>query len=396
MIELMEHQQDAAEKMHNGCVLWGVVGSGKSATVLAYYMKKEAPRDIFVITTAKKRDSMDWEKEAVQFGISNLDGMSMDGTGKLTVDSWNNVSKYNNVYGAFFIFDEQRVVGHGAWTKSFLKIAKKNHWVLLSATPGDTWMDYAPVFIANNFFKNRSEFIARHVVYVPFVKYPKIDKYIGVHFLEEMRDKVLVEMPFDTPAQRQLSWVECGFNKADFDRVWKDRWNIFDNRPVVDVAELFRLMRKVVNMDPSRTEKVRELMAVHDRMIIFYNFDYELGLLRSLFSKHDDIEVGEWNGHLKTPIPASEKWVYLVQYTAGAEGWNCTVANAMLFYSMTYSYKAFEQAQGRIDRLDTPFKTLYYYVFVTNSIVDRAIRRSLASKRSFNERKFMSEIHSKV
>lgn len=389
MIDLMEHQLDAIDNLKNGSVLWGGVGSGKSAAVLGYYMKNETPRDIIVITTAKKRDSLDWENEAAKFGISTKPELSLGGS--LTVDSWNNVRKYNNVYGKFVIFDEQRVVGHGAWTKSFLKIAKKNHWVLLSATPGDTWMDYAPIFIANGFFKNRSEFIQRHVVYVPFVKYPKIDKYIGVVYLEQMRDKVLVEMPYETKAERRLTWVECDYDREKFDQVWKKRWNMFDNKPIADVAELFRLMRKIVNMDPSRTNKIRELMQAHSKLVIFYNFDYELGLLRSM-GMHEDIEVGEWNGHRKTAIPNTDRWLYLVQYMAGAEGWNCTETNAMVFYSMTYSYKNFEQAQGRIDRLDTPFKTLYYYVFVTNSIIDRAIRRSLASKRSFNERKFMSKI----
>lgn len=384
MIELMEHQQDAIDNLRNGSVLWGGVGSGKSATVLGYYMKKEQPRDIYVITTAKKRDSLDWENEAIKFGISTNPELSLAGT--LTVDSWNNVKKYQNIYGAFFIFDEQRVVGHGAWTKSFLKIAKKNHWVLLSATPGDTWMDYAPILIANGYFKNKREFTEKHVAYVPFVPYPKVDRYLNTGRLETMRNEVLVEMPYETKAERKVNWLECGYDLEKFNQVWKRRWNVFEEQPIRDVAELFRLMRKIVNMDPSRLEMVRYLMTLHDRLIVFYNFDYELGLLRSLY---DDVTVGEWNGHVKTPVPKDDKWVYLVQYTAGAEGWNCTEANAMVFYSMTYSYKQFEQAQGRIDRLDTPFEFLYYYVLVTNSVIDNAIKRSLGMKRSFNEVKFM-------
>lgn len=195
-------------------------------------------------------------------------------------------------------------------------------------------------------------------------------------------------MPYDTKTTRHVNWMDCGYDEEKFNQVWKRRWNVFDDRPVRDVAELFRLMRRIVNMDPSRMEMVRYLMGVHDRLIIFYNFDYELGLLRSLY---DEVEVGEWNGHLKTPIPTTDKWVYLVQYTAGAEGWNCTESNAMVFYSMTYSYKIFEQAQGRIDRLDTPFEHLYYYIFVTNSVIDRAIKNALGTKRTFNEVKFMQK-----
>lgn len=387
MIELMEHQQDAIERLSNGNILYGGVGRGKSATVLGYYMKREAPRDIVVITTAKKRDSLDWEKEALEFGISTEPELSM--AGSLTVDSWNNIKKYQNVYGKFFVFDEQRLVGTGTWTKSFLKIANKNHWILLSATPGDTWMDYASVFVANRFFKSITDFKRQHVVYKPFVRYPDIDRYIGEAKLERLRNQILVEMPYEAHTERVLKWYDVEYDKAKFDKVWKDRWNIFDDQPIVDIAELFRLMRKVVNMDPSRLVAIHDLLKKHDKLVIFYNFNYELGLLRSALYGIEGLEVGEWNGHLKTPIPIGDKWVYLVQYTAGAEAWECTETNAMVFYSLTYSFKNFEQAQGRIDRLNTPFKTLYYYVFVTNSVIDRAIRRALALKRDFNERKFM-------
>ena len=131
------------------------------------------------------------------------------------------------------------------------------------------------------------------------------------------------------------------------------------------------------------------LMKMHNRLIIFYNFNYELDLLKML---HGQIGVYQWNGHKKESLPDCEKWLYLVQYVAGAEGWNCTATDAMVLYSLTYSYKNFLQARGRIDRLDTSFTKLYYYIFVSNSVIDRAIRNSLASKKNFNERKFVREM----
>lgn len=384
IMELMDHQVNAVEQLGNGKILWGGVGSGKSATVLAYYMKSEAPRDIYVITTAKKRDSLDWEGEAAKFGIGQSRGATVAGV--IKVDSWNNLGKYTEVKDAFFIFDEQRVVGYGTWVKNFLTIARQNHWVLLSATPGDTWTDYAPVFIANGYYKNITDFRQRHIVYVPRVKFPKVQSYMGVRKLELLRNEVLVEMPWLPPTKRVINWLDVTFDAEKFRQLWVKRWNVFDNKPIVDVAELFRLMRRLVNSDPSRLETVRELMRVHDKLVVFYNFDYELDILRTLA---DECTVAEWNGHKHEPIPHDEKWVYLVQYVSGAEGWNCTESNAMIFYSLTYSYKNFEQAMGRIDRMDTPFKTLYYYVLVTNSLIDRAIRKALSTKRTFNERQFM-------
>jgi hypothetical protein len=383
-MELMQHQLDAVEKLSNGKILYGNVGSGKSIAILAYYMKHHSDKDIYVMTTAKKRDDLDWEGEAVKFGIGTVCGATLAGT--ITVDSWNNIKKYVDIEDAFFIFDEQRVVGSGAWSHSFIKIAAKNHWNLLSGTPGDSWMDYVPVFIANGFYKNRTQFINEHVVYAPFSKYPRIVRYLDVKTLEKWRNLVLVEMPYIKHTTRHLEYVPVAHDPDMFQRAYKDRWNVFEDEPIKDIAELFRVMRRIVNSDPSRLEKTRELLQKHDRIIIFYNFNYELEMLRRLVG---DVEVGEWNGHRKTPIPDSDRWVYLVQYVAGAEGWNCVSTNAMIFWSMTYSYKNFEQAQGRIDRLNTDFLDLWYYVFVSDSLVDKAIKKSLDGKEHFNERKYV-------
>jgi hypothetical protein len=386
MIELMKHQKLAISQLSSGKILWGGVGTGKSATVLGYYMEKEAPKDICVITTAKKRDSLEWEKEAARFGISPDPEATCSGA--IIIDSWNNIKKFEDYKDYFFVFDEQRLVGSGAWTKSFLKIAKNNSWVLLSATPGDTWIDYIPVFVANGFYKNATEFKMKHVVYEPFSRYPKIRKYLNEAHLEVLRNDVLVEMPFIKNTVRVINYIDVDYDKHLFDIAYKERWNVYEERPVKDVSELFRLIRRVVNTDPSRLDMIRTLIKCHKKLIIFYTFNYELDILRTL---SDEINVYEWNGHKKDPIPVEDSWVYLVQYTAGAEGWNCTTTNAMVLYSMTYSYKNFIQAQGRIDRLDTPYKKLYYYVLTSNSVIDRAIKDSLTSKKNFNERKFIED-----
>ena len=403
-IELYPHQLKAIEEMKNGSVLKGGVGTGKSRTAIAYYFQKECggnlringegdfsrmatPKDLYIITTAKKRDQKDWEKECSPFGLSSERDASFDGV-KVTVDSWNNIKNYRDIYDAFFIFDEQRLVGSGAWVKSFIKIAKANRWVVLSATPGDTWMDYVPIFVANGFYKNRTEFIRQHVVYNNFSKYPKIDRYIEQGVLIKLRKKILVEMPYVRKTVRHIKKILVGYDKDKFEKVFKDRWNIFEERPIRDVAELFIAMRKVVNSDPSRLGAVLGLAEKHKRLIVFYNFNYELDVLRSA-GEMLDIPLAEWNGHKHEEIPDSDRWIYLVQYTAGAEGWNCTATDAMIFYSLNYSYKIFEQALGRIDRLNTTYHDLYYYVLQSDSLIDKAILKALASKRSFNEKELV-------
>lgn len=390
-VTLYPHQELAVNELSNGKILWGGVGTGKSLTAAAYYMKKEAPKDVYVITTAKKRDSLDWEKEFIKFGVGKERGPI---NGKLYVDSWNNITKYKNVKGAFFIFDEQRLVGNGAWTKAFEFIAKHgNTWILLSATPGDNWLDYMSVFIANEFYKNRTEFRDQHVEYDTYAKFPKVKAYHNVKKLTKLRDQLLVHMPYDRHTTRVTQNVLVEFDQKLSDVVLKDRWNPYEDRPIRSLAELFYTMRKAVYSHPSRLAVVKKLMARHPRLIVFYNFNYELEELRTLAG---EVPVAEWNGHKHEEIPDTDRWMYLVQYTAGSEGWNCTTTDAMVFYSLTYSYKQWHQAHGRIDRLNTPFSMLYYYVLLSEASIDLAVIDALKTKHSFNEVRFAKKFGSLV
>lgn len=388
MIELYPHQRAAVDKLSNGKILWGGVGTGKSLTACAYYIEKEAPKDVYVITTAKKRDSMDWEDEFIKFKVGPKASEAC-GTGKLVVDSWNNIGRYKDVKGSFFIFDEQRLVGAGAWSTTFIKIAKANNWILLSATPGDTWMDYIPVFVANGFYKNRTAFKDEHVVFATYTKFPKVERYNGVGKLIRHRNSLLVHMPFARHTTRHSQDVPVKYDKEKYDQILTDRWNPYEGAPIKDVAELFRLMRKVAYSDPSRLEAVKALMAKHPRLIVFYNFDYELESLRTLAS--DDVVVAEWNGHKHEEVPDSERWLYLVQYVAGAEGWNCITTDAMVFHSLTYSYKNWHQAHGRTDRLNTPYTDLHYYTLKSEASIDKFVKSALTQKKSFNETAFLTK-----
>lgn len=389
-IKLYPYQQEAVDKLQNGNILCGGVGTGKSLTSLAYFLKDcgATIRDLYIITTARKRDTKEWEEELARFSMSTKPEANELYKNKIVVDSWNNIKKYTDVKDAFFIFDEQRVVGNGTWVKAFLRITKANRWILLSATPGDTWSDYIPVFLANGFYKNRTEFTREHVVYSRFSKYPKIDRYVNTRRLVRLRDRILVDMNFHRETVRHHEDIWCEYDRKRYKTAGKDRWDPFKNEPIRDAGALCYIWRKIVNIDCSRLVMVQELAEKHPRMIIFYNFDYELELLRTLYYG-EGVEIAEWNGHKHQEIPDSERWVYLVQYTAGAEGWNCIKTDTIVFYSQTYSYKTLEQAQGRIDRLNTPFRDLWYYHLKSRSGIDLAISRALADKKNFNEGKFV-------
>ena len=381
MTTLKDYQEDAVKRMKNGCILCGGVGSGKSRTALAYFRRvcDEMGRlmPLYIITTARKRDTKEWEEEFPLFNLVSFP----------TVDSWNNITKYTVVSQAFFIFDEQRVVGSGVWVKSFLKIARNNRFILLSATPGDKWEDYIPIFIANGFYRNRSEFIRSHIVFKRFSKYPQVDYYIGTGLLMKHRNDILVDMDFKRETTAVEEDVNVGYCKEKYKEILKSRYNIWEDRPLTNAGELCYALRRVVNADENRLEAVIDICEQHPKVIIFYNFNYELGLLKSLQYASGTV-VSEWNGHKHEPVPDSERFVYLVQYTAGAEGWNCTVTDTVIFYSQTYSYKTLVQAKGRIDRMNTPFSILYYYHLLSKSPIDLAIRRALKDKKEFNVRRF--------
>lgn len=402
-MKLRDYQIDAVKNMKNGCILNGGVGSGKSLTSLSYYYLKNSgdekflkggkyvpmddpPKDLYIITTARKRDTLEWEGELAPFLLSVHDDKNIY-SNKVVIDSWNNIQKYKDVKNSFFIFDEQRVVGSGAWVKAFLKIAKFNEWILLSATPGDTWMDYIPVFLANGFYKNKTEFIREHVVYSRFCKFPKVDRYINTGRLLRFRREILIDMDFKRETVQHHEDIYVKYDVKMYRDVMKRRWDIWKDEPITNASGLCYALRKVVNTHQSRLDALLDIFSRHNKIIVFYNFDYELEILKDIYYGRD-VKVAEWNGHKHEPIPKSKKWVYLVQYTAGAEGWNCIETDTIVFFSQNYSYKIMHQSAGRIDRLNTPYKDLYYYHLKTHSGIDLAISRAIKSKKKFNEKAF--------
>ena len=398
---LYPYQMDAVEQMRNGCILNGGVGSGKSRTSLYYYFKENGgkidengytpmknPKDLYIITTAMKRDTLEWEGELTHFLISTDRKQNMLNGNRVRIDSWNNIKKYTDVKGAFFIFDEQRVVGSGAWVKAFLNIARKNNWILLSATPGDSWSDYIPVFVANGFYKNKTEFSREHIVYSRFTKYPKIDRYINTGKLIHLRNRILIDMDFKRQTVAHHEDIYVKYDIPKYKDAIRSRWDPYKNEPIQQASGLCYVLRRIVNEDESRQAALLEILEDHPRSIIFYNFDYELDLLMTICYGMD-IEVAQWNGHKHQPVPDGDRWVYLVQYTAGCEGWNSIKTDTIIFYSQNYSYKVMTQAAGRIDRLNTPFRDLYYYHLKSRSGIDLAISKALTAKKKFNETKFV-------
>ena len=396
---LYDYQRDAVSKMRCGCVLNGGVGSGKSRTGLYYYFQENGgsivgddytpmsnPVDLYIITTAMKRNKLEWEEELLPYRLSPNPELNYYDN-RIVIDSWNNIKKYVDVKNAFFMFDESHVTGYGTWTKAFLKIVKNNEWIVLSATPGDSWIEFMPVFIANGFYKNKSEFISEHVIYSRFSKYPKIERYVNTGRLLRLKSQILIDMDFQRQTVRHHEDIYCSYDSAAYKQVTKMRWDPFKFEPITQASGLCSVLRRIVNSDPSRQVALLDILKKTPRAIVFYNFDYELEILLNL-TYEEGVSVAQYNGHVHEPIPNTEKWVYLVQYQ-GCEGWNAITTDTVIFYSQSYSYKQTEQASGRIDRVNTPFRDLYYYHLKSRSGIDLAISKALSQKKNFNEARWV-------
>ena len=395
MMQFDECQRKAVNRLKSGSILVGGTGSGKSRTALVYFFSKECGGKIidtfeevkkhislYIITTAAKRDKKEWEEELKEFPISQV-----------TIDSWNNIKKYVDIKDSFFIFDEQRVVGSGAWSKSFIKITKSNRWILLSATPGDTWSDYIPVFIANGFYKNRTEFYKRHVIFSRYTNFPKIERYVEENHLEELKRSILIEMPVQRKTVPHRINIITNYDEILYKNMARDRWDFINDKPIENASQYVQLQRRIVNGDINRITRLKEILEIHKRIIVFYNFDYERDSILKLI-KDMNITHGELNGHIHSDIPENDRWIYIVQYNSGSEGWNCINTNVIVFFSLSYSYRMMHQAAGRIDRRNTPYKDLYYYYLYSNSSIDKAILKSLEKKKDFNEKKYYEKMTS--
>ena len=390
-MKLYPHQEKAVERLKNGSVLVGGVGSGKSLTALYYwhtkvcggsfnpYRARKVKMKLYIITTARKRDSGDWQDELAPFLVKPED---------VVVDSWNNIGKYIYAKDSFFIFDEQRLVSYGAWSKAFIRITRQNQWILLSATPADTWYDLLTIFIAHGFVRNKTDFHNKYCVFSRFSKYPKIERYVSEQELARFRSKIFVIMKDQRHTKRHYKQIFTEFDRETYNFVVKNRKNPVTLEPCMDMGEVCRVLRKIVNASEDKLMRLYDIYAKHNRVIVFYNYDYELDMFRN-WCEYEKIPYSEWNGHKHQEVLEGEKWIYLVQYSAGQEAWNCITTNCTVFLSPNYSYKSMEQASGRIDRMNTSYKYLYYYIFLTNSSIDKQIWDAVGRKKRFQEKDFV-------
>ena len=199
----------------------------------------------------------------------------------------------------------------------------------------------------------------------------------------KFKKEILVNMDDDKATKQWHIDLTCSYDPVLYNAYADSRWNFEEDMPIMNASKLVYMLRKVCNSDPSRLEKLYEICQSHPKLIIFYQFDYERDLITCMLS-FKGIPYAEYNGHIHQPIPTGDRWAYVV-HLSSSEGWNCIETDTVVFYSLSYSYRAYVQACGRTDRRTTPFQDLYYYRLKSASKIDKAIMDAHRRKKKFNE-----------
>lgn len=380
-VTFKDYQKRAINQMHNGCILCGGVGAGKSLTSLGYIDKVYPSGTVYIITPARKRNTGEW--------FDDIRKNDMDET-RFVVDSWNNLSKYKDVKDAFFLFDEQKVSGKGTWAKSLIRIAKSNQWILLSATPGDTYDDYATVLIANGFVRNRTTWYDEYCVTKSQPFFHIVD-HKNKDVIDMMIRRIFIKMDYQSDKKRIERVIPIQARSAGEEKeILMTHKAPGAQMPFTTFAAAIAYVRMNCYDKSKKTEALRKIIEKHKKIIVFYNFLSEkLEIERAAIDAN--VTINFYNGQRHDPIPDTDEWVYGVQYNSGAEAWNCITTNAMVFYSPNYSYKTMEQAHGRIDRVNSPYECLYYYMLLNELNIDNKVMNALSSKKDFNEKMLEEE-----
>lgn len=131
--------------------------------------------------------------------------------------------------------------------------------------------------------------------------------------------------------------------------------------------------------------------STEDRLIIFYNFNGELEVLRDLCASVER-PVSIICGNIKdlSSYEKSKDSVTLVQYQAGAMGLNLQKSNKIVYFTPPLSSEFFEQSKKRIHRIGQDRTCFYYYLICSGSIEEK-IYRTLAMRKDYTERLFENE-----
>lgn len=391
MITLRSYQQDAVEALLNGKhIVVASCGVGKGFISLEW-ARGTKKSNVLVITQASKVKSNDFVEEA-----KLLDEKWYNSQSSFTVVSWNSLAKWlkehqsENFADYAIIADEiQRIKNYSTGMgKSFLKIASHTKcWAGFTATPGESWIQMMPYFVACGFVKHKTDFTNKFCVTQSFKGYIEI---IGYNH-EEVLNKWWSGITYFPDTKEMEKQLPSETHKVvhfkaptGYAKVLKTKTRL-DTDEFIDTSMAMCHYLRQLCCSKEKVEWLKEFVESLDTScVVFYTYIEEGEKIKEALK---GVKIWEINGK-KHDIPTADTIgkhdVVLAQWESGSASLNLQFMNYWVSFSPCYSLTTSCQSRGRIKRIGQT-KPMFYYYLKTDHTIENDIYKALKEKRDFSE-----------
>ena len=283
----------------------------------------------------------------------------------------------------------------------FILSLKPSHTILLSGTPTDGKYEFLYSQLRLLGWK-----ITKTAYYNRYIK-TELRSYGGPMFrvvtgyknVSELKAKLKEYGAVFAKAEEVIKLPEKKFIKeystvsSDYKKFMKDRVIKIDDKELTGDSTLSKRLYARMLCSAYSKDKIARLIdlvnSTSDRVIIFYNFNTELEVLRKVLF---DRPISIVNGQVKDlkEYENNDNSVTLIQYQAGAMGLNLQKANRIIYFSLPERSELFEQSKARICRIGQE-KQCYYHIMMCHKSVEEKIYECLLMRKDYTDELFRKE-----
>lgn len=415
-ITLFDYQKEAIENYKEKSFNLSDTGVGKTVMALGSFIESKCKK-LLVICLAPK--VVDFAEDGV---LMNVDITPLNRGSKknkeLLAESDKVAISFESVWripeflkwvdeDTFIIIDESHKVANTSSkvTKYVMKLSKKAKYTYLcTATPisNGKYEQYYPQLKMLGVYNGTKKeyynmFVDERMTRMGGSQFMQITGYRNIDLLENMVNQCSVNYKRDKPYLPE-DYVYKTKKPAMFNKLKKNRMYKTDNGEVIELdnsSKLFNALRCVshgfllgINKQVSKEpfERLQAILETHnnERVVIFYNYNIELEMLKQLLSKLKR-PTSEYNGARKDLKEFKGKYngVVLAHYKSASTGINdFVISNVMVFNSLPLSSIELTQSKGRIDRQGQGKKPMYYFI-IPDTPVEKKIFEQITNGKDF-------------
>lgn len=379
MINLYSYQEEYFKHVKPNYIYDMDTGTGKTIMGLHHHQTYFKDKPLLIVAPASKINEGGWQRTIDEhYPNIEYDTCTYNMLGK----------KWSQYKDWFVIFDECHRLKNscGVWGKAGYNLTKISAgFILLSATAiPNGWEDSINYFKMFGLAKNKTQFIRNEAITTMDYGYMEILGWKNENKLKNMWKSISRHLSKDEATDLPPLVFENVYFKASatYKTIKKDRiYNdvLYDNQ--MKLRHGLRLNTNLKN----KIEYIKDFVdSTNDNIIIFYNYDEELKLLKENIDKKTYL----CNGSIKD-YPKKSEWdsikntVTLANYKSGSEAVEFTYANIIVYFSPTESYTEYYQSYGRCYR-NGQTKKVTAYKFITDNTIEADIYKALDSKQDFN------------